>query len=194
MKKMLLLLAVIVLGLFLTGCFAPTVPSDKDIEVKVISFEQDVSLVGAKDVKALKVFNGEDLKCGPYCPPCDCDSCCDCEECEQCEECEECEQCEQCEECPECPECPSCPSCPCYQIKWGDLVVYYEMNNIGNVDSTVDRVCFIIRFDDGTEIERCVDMEVAVLVGENIEKEVGIVLPNPVKRVTFVEVKSEEFH
>ena len=68
------------------------------------------------------------------------------------------------------------------------------MNNIGNGDLTVDRVCFIISFDDDTEIERCVDMEVALLIGENIEKEVGIVLPIPVKRVTFVEVKSVSFN
>ena len=175
-RLFLIVLIAFVLAMFLTG-WIPTVPSDKDITVKVTSFEQDVYL-GAK---ALKVFNGEDLKCGP--PPCDCDSCCP--ECPDCDSCCNCEECEECEE---------CPSCPCYQIKWGDVVVYYEMNNIGNGDLTVDRVCFIISFDDDTEIERCVDMEVALLIGENIEKEVGINLPIPVKRVTFVEVKSVSFN
>ena len=190
MKRILIFLIVFVLALFLTGC-APTVPSDKDVVVEITGFEQEVSL-GAK---SLIMFNGEDYKykcdpppCASCCPECPgCNSCC-----EECEECQECEQCEECQECPDIPECPSCPSCPCPIIKWGDILVNYKMSNVGNVDLTVDRVCFIITFDDGTEIERCVDMEVTLLVGENIEKQVGIILPLPVKRVIFVEIKSYE--
>jgi hypothetical protein len=68
------------------------------------------------------------------------------------------------------------------------------MSNLGNVDLTVGRVCFIITFDDGTQFERCVDMEVTLLVGESAEEEVGIILPVPVKRVIFVEVKGFEFN
>jgi len=217
MKRILIFLIVFVLALFLTGC-APTVPSDKDVVVEITGFEQEVSL-GAK---SLIMFNGEDYKykcdpppcasCCPECPGCnscceeceecqeceqceecqECEQCEECQECEQCEECQECEQCEECQECPDIPECPSCPSCPCPIIKWGDILVNYKMSNVGNVDLTVDRVCFIITFDDGTEIERCVDMEVTLLVGENIEKQVGIILPLPVKRVIFVEIKSYE--
>ena len=184
MKKIVLLILILVLGLFLSGCFLPTVPSDvKDVEIKVTAFEQEAYL-GAK---ALKVFNGEDLKCGP--PPCDCDRCCP-----ECSDCDSCCNCEECEECEECPTCEECPSCPCYQIKWGDLIVDYEVWNVGNVDVEVCKICFTISFQDDTTIERCVDTDVALLVGENIEKEVEINLPIPVKRVTFVEVKSVSFN
>ena len=65
---------------------------------------------------------------------------------------------------------------------------------MGNVDVEVCKICFTISFQDDTTIERCVDTDVALLVGENIEKEVEINLPIPVKRVTFVEVKSVSFN
>ena len=81
-----------------------------------------------------------------------------------------------------------------YVVKWGDILVDYKMSNVGNVDLTVDRVCFTITFDDGTQFNRCVDMEVTLLFAENIEKEIGIILPIPVKRVVFVESKSVEFN
>jgi len=130
MKKILLLFAIIVLGLFLAGCIVPTLPFGiNDVEVQVIAFEQEVNL-GTKS----------------------------------------------------------------YVVKWGDILVDYKMSNVGNVDLTVDRVCFTITFDDGTQFNRCVDMEVTLLFAENIEKEIGIILPIPVKRVVFVESKSVEFN
>ena len=164
MKKILLLSAIIVLGLFLSGCIVPTLPSGiNNVEVQVIAFEQEVNL----GTKSYVVLNGE--KCVSDCASC----------CEQCEERQ---------------ECPTCYTFPCYAVKLGDILVDYKMSNVGNVDLTVDRVCFTITFDDGTQFERCVDMEVGLLVGENIEKEIGIILPIPVKRVVFVESKSVEFN
>ena len=90
MKKIVLLILVIVLGLFLAGCFLTPATDVKDIEVKVTAFKQEVSCNNAKAEDTKDVFivlNGEFPKCGPYCPPqCPgCNSCCpQCEQCEQC--------------------------------------------------------------------------------------------------------------
>jgi len=144
----------------------------------------------------LRILNGGD-KCTPACDNCCpncpfCESCCQaCEECPECEICEECPECGACEECPECPE---CPTCPCYGLKWGNLLVDFQMWNIGNIDVMVDGVCFTISFEDGTEIKRCIDLGDVLLVGEDKVKQAEINLPTPIKRVVFVEVKSYEFY
>jgi len=188
MKKLLLLFLIVFAVALFAGCI-PTVPSDiKDIEVKVTSFQQDAYCGANKgDVKIYTVFNGE--KCVP-----DCASCCpECEECEGCEECEECPTCPECPQCQECPTCPACPACPCYGLKWGDLLVDFQLKNIGDVDVTVEGVCFVITFEDKTTIKKCVDVGEILLIGEEKEKQVEISLSNPIQ-VIFVEPESIEFN
>jgi len=178
MKKIVLFILVFVLGLFLTGCFVT--PATDNIEVKVTAFKQYVYCGAKNDVKIYTVLNGEKFKCGPYCSPCpDCDSCCP-----------------ECEECPECeiPECPQCPQCPCCGLTLGDLVVDFSVWNIGNTVVTVDEVSLVITFEDGMTIKKYVDIGEIFLIGEEKEKQVEINLPNPVKRVVFVEPESIEFN
>lgn len=186
MKRILLLFLVISLAvLFFTGCNMLT-PDIKDVELKVTAFKQYVYCSAKNDVKIYTVLNGEKFKCGPYCPPCpDCDSCCP-----ECEECEECEVCEECEIC----ECPQCPQCPCYGITLGDLVVDFSVWNIGNTVVTVDEISLVITFEDGMTIKKYIDIGEILLIGEEKEKQVEINLPNPVKRVVFVEPESIGFN
>jgi hypothetical protein len=170
MKKLLLFFVILVTVLFLVGCI-PTADI-KDIEVKVTGFEQDV-FCGAK---AFKIFNGEDYKCIPYCATC----------CPQCPECEQC----QCQECPECSKCSPC----CCSLKWGDLLVNFQMWNIGNVNAIVSKIYFEIKFEDGTKSEKQIHVGEVLLVGEYKDKQAEINLSAPVKRVVFVEIKSYEFY
>ena len=114
-----------------------------------------------------------------------------CEQCEQCETCEACEICETCEECPNVPECPTCSSC-CCALTWGDLEVDFGVDVLEN-DVTLESVCFTIRFEDETEINKYVGIDEFLLSGTTEEYSVGIIL-NPAKRVVFVEVESIEFN
>ena len=200
MKKILLIFAILVTALFFAGCVVPSIDI-KDIQVEILGFEQNADC----GTKTLRVLNGGD-KCTPACDNCCpncpfCESCCgQCEECPECEICEECPECGVCEECPECeiceecPECPACPTYPCCSLQWGDLFVDLQLENIGDAEVILDKICFTIYFSDDTKIDSDVLMGDTLLVGENIEKEAEIKLSDPVKRVTFVKIKSYEFY
>jgi len=68
------------------------------------------------------------------------------------------------------------------------------MWNTGSAEVTIDKICFIITFEDDTEIEKQINVGDTLLVGEDVEKEVEIKLPTPIERVVFVEVKSFSFY
>ncbi|MDD3491389.1 MAG: hypothetical protein PHG13_00200 [Candidatus Pacebacteria bacterium] len=221
MRKRLLILAMVLMVLFLTGCKSGSIiPSiTEDVEVWVTGFEQEVSCDSSKGIT--RVANGDlprDLmtRCGycyppcppPTCPPCNCpacdsccptcpacDSCCpDCPVCEDCPECicDECPEC-ICDECPEC-VCPICPPsgpCCCY-LTWGDVFVDFEMQNFKGEKVTVEKVCFMITFEDDSQVVKCVDLKEG-LAGEKKAKQVKIKL-SPTKRVVYVTAQSIEYY
>ena len=199
MRKRLLILAMVLMVLFLTGCKGGSIiPSiTEDVEVWVTGFEQEVSCNSSKDIT--RVANGDlprDLtRCyGPpsCCPPCNCpacDSCCP--DCPECEVCEDCPVCEICQECQECPTCPSSGPCCCY-LKWGDVFVDFEMQNSKGEKVTVEKVCFMITFEDDSQVVKCVDLKEG-LAGEKKAKQVKIKL-SPTKRVVYVTAQGIEYY
>lgn len=192
MKRLFIMLLILgVMALFFAGC-VPTVPEiSEGMQVEVTSFLQEAYL-SQKGGEKIVLYNGEEPKCGPYCPQCPaCDSCCeDCPDCPSCDSC--CPECQECQECPVCEEC-NCPSCSCYQIKWGDLFVDFEAYNISANDLVFETVSFIIKFEDGTETEKEIDIGEFLAPGTIKDYSVGIVLTSA-KRVVFVEVANFSYY
>ena len=187
MKKIMLFIVVLMVTLFLVGCNVTDPIPDAgqgQVDVKIIGIEQEVSCAAYKGVFRISVF-----KCCPDCDSCceECETCEECEECETCEECEECETCEECEECPDCPEPPECPTCPCYALKWGDLYVDLEFT-VAEKSLVVGDLNFLIRYIDESESEELVSVNLSLGSGETTYEQVKIELPEPIKRVIFVEL------
>jgi len=173
MKKVLILALILIAAVIISGC-TPTAPAiidntDDNIQIKMLTVEQ-LFYYGSKSIASVK-----DYKCPPVCP--DCDSCCP-----------DCPECEICEDCPTCPDPPECPDCPSYCVKWGDLLVEFQITNDGSKDYNLEEICIEITFKDGTKTTQCADTDLLILAGETIVEKVKYILDRPVKRVVFAEL------
>jgi hypothetical protein len=60
------------------------------------------------------------------------------------------------------------------QIVSENLLINAKLKNNGDALIVIDKICFILNFEDGTEIEKDINVGITLLIGE--EKNEGIVV------------------
>lgn len=79
------------------------------------------------------------------------------------------------------------------QIENGDLLINVQLENIGDKLIVVDKICFIITFNDGTEIEKDINVRITLLIEEQKEEGIVVIMFSD-KRVTSVEMIGFEYY
>jgi len=80
------------------------------------------------------------------------------------------------------------------QIEDGEvLLINVQLENISDGLLVVDKICFIITFNDGTEIEKDINVGITLLIGEEKNERIVALLFSD-KFVTSAEVTNFEYY